>query len=263
MAVTFVAAGDPVTTPTDLTATSITLDPPGSVQDGEYMVACLTFQAGGSNNDVDVSIPTGWTFVDGANDLGSFTSSRCNVYAAFSTGNEGFQWNYTAPEGANAAGFILTYSNVNTSIPIVGAETGTNTDMGNTTRETDTIVTSAVRMIVAAWSDRSGSTWTSSDNERQTAVASSSVSVFAADRGEEPAGSYSMTATASSSTSVSASVIFALNAEPTIAGLSGTLPVLRSTLFGDTVNPMWAVDVRPRRKQITGAFPVRWPPGRK
>lgn len=45
------------------------------------------------------------------------------------------------------------------------------------------------------------------------------------------------------------------------ATFSGSLPMLRSTASAATSNPLFSVDIRPRRPDILRAFPTRWPKG--
>lgn len=213
MAVAHVATGAAAVTATNNTATSITINAPAGMANGHYLLAFVTFQAAGSNLDATVTPPTGWTLIAGGNDLGASTSTRLNVYGKVAA-SEGasWTWNYTAPSGGNAAGFVSAFSGVDTTTPVASGEAAYLGQVAATAaRPTASLTIAAGRRLIASWSDRGGSTWTVTGTQLQTARGTGSVSVTAEDAGDQVAGSYTRTATASTASSVGSSVILGLN----------------------------------------------------
>jgi len=244
MAIAFVAAGVAVITPTNNTATSVNPLPPVEAAVGQYMLAFVTVQAAGANNDPVVTPPDGWVLHVGGNDPGSGTSTRINVYGKPYTGDEAdFVWDYTAPSGGNAAAFIACYSGVDLAEPVVSGEAAYSGALGNTVRTTASISVADIRMLVAGWSDRNGSTYTTAHNLRRQIQAGGSVSLMGADAGNVTAGSHSMTATASASTTVASAAILALKTASSVVPEENAEFALSLALTVEEEHPPTPVEV--------------------
>lgn len=211
-------AGTP-TTDSNTNQGSITGTAPAGLSEGDVMVADVAVSAPGSSVDNPIATPGGWTLQTGDVDLSS-PGVRLNTYTrAFQDGDTSWVWSWD--NNANGRIVITPYSGVDPVDPVPTAERAANViGASSATRTTPAITTDGDRWVHHAHSDRSGSSYTSTSEERaDLSGTSTSLGVYDSS-GDVAAGTFSRTATASNSTSVGVNTIVALQG---LGGVTGTV----------------------------------------
>lgn len=226
MPITYVASN---TVATNDATTSIKGTAPTGLLAGQFMLATVAIACAGSSADNPIAAPPAggtWTEINagGVVDLGT-PSIRINQYYRYvQAGDSGATWTWTSTgvnpvSGSGAETAIDVYSGVDPTTPIVTGEQAFNQQAASsTTHTTASITTAAARWILAAFADKSGSSWTPSDTQRSFArVSGGACSVMTQDsNGLISAGTLSRSAVAQFASSVGAHSILALNPAPDV-----------------------------------------------
>lgn len=205
MAVSHVASAA-AASPATQTNTSLAVSKPTGTATGDVILLWLVVSG---TSVTGITGPSGFTQISGSPVT---DGTGPPVYGALWTrtvdGSEASSLSASWTGGANAVLFAATYRGVNAAgiTSAVLAQVAS-----STSRPSPTLSTSVGSWIFTAWGDRSGSTWTVTDTERQdTQVASSAAGVIADSNVIVAAGSISRTATASATTSAGVSVIVSM-----------------------------------------------------
>lgn len=204
--------------------TSRAVNVPAGTLDGHTMIAMMSLR-GGVSTDIPIIAPGGgaWSLVMELFDVGS-PNIRQNWYSRIAS-SEPSSYTWTSGTAEYWTGHIATYSGVDTVTPVhVFDQVVMGT--GSTSRVTPTVaITASDCWLLSGFTDRSGSSWTGPDTERDERLSgnNSASSVLCDSNGTVSTGSTSRTATASVSSSVGVQGILALLPATTPAPARGLL----------------------------------------
>lgn len=228
------SANTTVNATTTLTRPAIT-----GVTTGDYLLTII-----GTGN-ITITPPTGWTNIAALTQLDD-DGLKMSTYQKVATGPDTADtWTFPGITG-KATIISAAYTGVNTTTPIVGTERAINQHISPTTatRTTPTITTAAARWIIYAFATGSGYTWTAPATVRHQLAAPSGASLVIGDsNADQPAGTYSRSATQSTATLVGVSAILALNpatSSPTPTINAGGYPI---NIQGGTGGPYTATRI--------------------
>lgn len=183
--------------------------PTGTYTTGRRALVIFSVSALGSNLDATIAAPDGsWTIIDALNDLGGSNSSKIYAFIKTCTAAEPASWDFIitgSATGYQAVAYPLLIADTSGYDSESGClAVGVSTNL----RDTKSITTDAPALVIAAYADKTPSTYVGTGAELVD-TNQGGASLMVEDCGVIAAGTFSKQATASGASSVGVNFIIA------------------------------------------------------
>jgi hypothetical protein len=228
MAITVVSISTPYTS---TSTTSVTVNTPSGVQAGHLLIAHISWE---SNSNLISSVPSGWTQIFNA--TAGTRAIRHALYYKVATASEPSSYTWGLSSAAEAIGFVMAFSGVETSSPIGNYSNSTSTSSSASCTAPSINIQAAGNWAIHCVANAYGTTYTppsgyTEEYDTRTGTGSSNISAELSTKGYTVAGSTGdLTATAANADYFVAALV---ELQAFIANRNGSFTISSTTSTSD------------------------------